>query len=424
MKKFIFIPLFIFLLSVDGISGSKIILIKVNGVIAPPAKAYILNSIKLAEKEDAECLIIQMDTPGGLDKSTRMIIKGILASEVPVVLFVAPSGARAGSAGVYIAMACHVVSMAPGTNIGAAHPVTMGLTTDSTNISMEKATNDAAAFMRSLAEMRNRNVEWAEKSVLESISATEKEALKENVIDFLADDTEDLIRKLNGFQVTIDNDSLILNTEEPQIIEEEMSWNLKLLDVISDPNIAYILMLLGIYGLMFELYNPGSILPGVVGVISIILAFFALQTLPVNYAGLFLIIFSMILFILEVKIISHGLLTIGGIVSLILGSIMLYDSPLPYLRVSWSVIIPTVIFTALFFIFAIGLGIRAQKKKVSTGYEGLIDETGVAMTNIKETGKVKVHGEIWFAYSDEKIKKGEDIKVIKMNKLKLKVKKI
>lgn len=424
MKKYlaIFLICFFFL---PAFAGSKVLLIKIDGVIGPPAQEFILNSIEKAEDNGVECLIIQMDTPGGLDKSTREIIQGILASRVPVVLYVAPSGSRAGSAGVYIAMACHVVSMAPGTNIGAAHPVALGMgSPDSADVSLEKATNDAAAFMRSLAEMRNRNVEWAEKSVRESISSTEKEALESNIIDFISVDINDLLKKLNGLEVEIEEETFILETAYAEVIEEDMPWNLRILDIITDPNIAYILMLLGMYGLMFELYNPGSILPGVVGVISIVLAFFALQTLPVNFAGLILILFSMILFILELKIVSHGMLTVGGIISLILGSIMLFDSPLPYLRVSWTVIIPAVILTVLFFAVAIGLGLRAQARKVSTGYEGLVDEEGVAITDIKETGKVRVHGEIWKACSDEKIKKGDEIKVVKMEKLKLTVKKI
>ena len=288
----------------------------------------------------------------------------------------------------------------------------------------EKATNDAAAFIRTISEKRHRNVRWAEEAVRKSISITETEALKDSVIDLIAGSVHELLEKVDGRSVDINGSKVILETRGAEIVEIEMDWKYKILNILSDPNIAYILFMLGVYGLLFELYNPGSIAPGVIGVISIILAFYSLHTLPINYAGLALIIVGIILFLLEIKITSYGLLTIGGVISLLLGSIMLIrsDSALEFIQLSWGIIIPTVLCTAAFFVFAIGMGIRAQRKKPTTGIEGIVGEMGEAITNLDPDGQVRVHGEIWKAVSSEgKVKAGSKIKVERIESLQLTV---
>lgn len=399
--------------------------ITLDATINPATADYIHVSIQRAKEQNAECLVIRLNTPGGLLKSTRVIVTDLLAAPLPIVVYVAPAGSQAASAGTFITLAAHIAAMAPGTNIGAAHPVGMqGAEKDS--IMNEKATNDAAAFIRSISEKRKRNVQWAEEAVRKSISLTENEALKQRVIDVVAPSVAALMDSLDGRNVDIEGVSRALRTKGADIKEFEMDWKHKLLDLLSDPNVAYIFFLLGIYGLMFELYNPGSILPGVVGVIAIIIALYSLHTMPINYAGLALILFGIILFIAEIKITSYGLLTVGGIISLALGSIMLIesDSSLEFIRISWSVIIPAALITTGFFAFAVGMGIRAQQRKPTTGIEGLIGETGEAITVLNPTGQVRVHGEIWKAMSDEgKITSGTQIVVTSIDNLTLHVKK-
>jgi membrane-bound serine protease (ClpP class) len=362
-----------------------------------------------------------MDTPGGLDASMRSIVKDILSSPVPVVIFVYPSGGRAASAGAIISLASHVIAMAPSTNIGAAHPVAMGQG-DMDEKMADKVTNDAAAYARGIAKQRGRDVDWAEKIVRESISSTAEEALELGVVDLIASDLDDLIRKLDGRVVKIDGEERALATRDAVRVEVSPSVRERILAKISDPNIAYLLLLLGIFGIFFELQNPGAIFPGVVGGIAILLAFFALQLLPVNFAGLALIILAIIMFLLEIKVPSGGLLTVGGIASMLIGSIMFIDSPLPFMRVSFAVIVPAVIFTALFFVFAVGMGIKAQKKKVTTGETGIIGEIGEARTDIGGTGSVFVHGEYWNANSDERIPANSKIQVVAVDGMTLKVK--
>ncbi len=425
MRK-IFLLFIIFVSTLWAQEQPRVYLLTLNGVVNPVASDFIHHGIEVATREGAECLIIQMDTPGGLMKSMRQIVKDILASPVPIVVYVAPSGSRAGSAGVFITYAAHIAAMAPGTNIGAAHPVNMGIGKDSTQQTMmEKVTNDAVAYIRSIAEKRHRNADWAEKAVRESASIPAREALKLHVVDVLADNVDSLLAWMDGKEVEVLTGKKTLHTRNAKIVPMEMSWRLKILNVISDPNIAYILLLIGIYGIFFELYNPGTILPGVVGGISLILAFYALHTLPVNYAGLLLILFSIILFIAEIKIPSYGLLTVGGIVSLTLGSLMLFDSSVPFIQVSWKVILFAVILTTLFFLFAVGMGIRAQRRKAVTGSEGLIGEEGEAVEAFRKgEGQIMVHGEIWKAQSEEKILKGDKVVVTEVKGLKLIVKKV
>ncbi len=399
--------------------------IKIDGAINPVAAAFIHRSLETAGNEKAECLLMHLNTPGGLLTSTRMIVSDILESPVPVVVFVSPGGAHAGSAGVFVTLAAHVAAMAPGTNIGAAHPVNLQGQIDS--IMNEKATNDAAAFIRSIAEKRKRNLQWADEAVRSSISITEQEALDKQVIDLVAKNTRELLEKIDGRVIEVNTGTKTLHTKDAVVKTLAMGTTEKILDIISDPNIAYMLMLLGIYGILFELYNPGAILPGIVGVISIILAFYAMHTLPINYAGLALIIFAIVLFILEIKIISHGMLAAGGIASLLLGSMMLIrpDSGLELVSISWSVIISSIAVTTLFFLFVLGAGLKAQRLKPVTGKEGMIGEVGESLEVLNPSGTVRVHGEIWQATATAGvINAGVKVQVVDVRDLTVLVKQI
>lgn len=407
----------------NGDKGARggVLVITVNGVINPVAAEYIEKAVKKASEMKAEALIIELDTPGGLDTSMRSIVKDLVGSPVPVVVFVSPGGARAASAGVFISMAAHIAAMAPGTNIGAAHPVAVGGKMD--KVLSDKATNDAAAYIRSISEQRGRNVEWAEEAVRKSVSITETEALKKNVIDLIARDVTSLLAAIDGKVIRTSIGQRTLKTANAGLVRFETGLRHKVLNFISDPNVAYILMLLGFYGLFFELTSPGAVLPGVIGSICLVLAFYSFQTLPVNYAGLLLIIIGVVLFILEIKVTSYGMLTVGGIVSLILGSLMLFDSPLPFFKLSLSVIIPAAFVTALFFALSVRLAYRAHKNKVVTGIEGLIGLEGTAKTDINaDGGSVFVHGEFWSAYSDALISEGERVVVEELKGLRVKVK--
>jgi membrane-bound serine protease (ClpP class) len=396
--------------------------ITVDGVINPVSAEFIQKSIHKANEKKYEALVIELDTPGGLDASMRSIVKEMIGSEVPVIVFVSPSGSRAASAGAFITLAAHIAAMSPGTNIGAAHPVGIGEKMDKTMT--EKATNDSAAYIKSLAEKSGRNVQWAEDAVRKSISSTETEALQLKVIDLITKDINSLLADIDGKKVRTVSGEKILSTRNASVVREELGLRHRILNLISDPNVAYILMLLGFYGLFFELTNPGSLFPGVIGGICLILAFYAFQTLPVNYAGLLLIILAIILFILEIKIISHGVLTIGGIVAMTIGSLMLFESPAPFMKLSLAVILPAVVMTTLFFTILIGLAYKAYKRKPITGSEGLLGSYGIADTDItREGGRVTIHGERWSSYSEDAIDKGNRIIVEEVSGLKLKVKK-
>ncbi len=430
-KKFNFLKFSFFILltlllcpAVYSVEAKKeVMVITIDGVINPVSSEFIGKSIRKANEKKVEALIIELDTPGGLDTSMRNIVKEIVGSAVPVIVYVSPSGSRAASAGVFLTLASHIAAMAPGTNIGAAHPVGIGEKMDKTM--SEKATNDASAYIKSLAESRGRNAKWAEDAVRKSISATESEALNEHVIDLVTKDVNSLLAEIDGRKVQTASGEKVLSTKNAIVLREEAGLRHKILNLISDPNIAYILMLLGFYGLFFELTNPGAIFPGVIGGISIILAFYSFQTLPVNYAGLLLIILAIILFILEIKIISHGVLTIGGIIAMTIGSLMLFESPGPFMKLSLAIILPAVIITTLFFSLTFGLAFKAYKRKPVTGSEGLVGSTGIADTDItKKEGMVSLHGERWSAYSDEPILKGESITVESVSGLKVKVRKV
>jgi len=414
--------LFLFSFSVSA-EAKPIHVITYDGIINPVSSELFATAIVQAERADAEVLIIQLDTPGGLDTSMRDIIKAMIASEVPIVVYVAPSGARAASAGVFITMAANLAAMAPGTNIGAAHPVAMGGGQIDEEMK-KKVENDAAAYIRSLAERRGRNAEWAEKAVRESVSITEKEAVKLRIVDFIADDLSDLIKKLNGQTVVTAKGKQQLSTANAEVVKNQIGLRLRILKTISDPNVAYVLMLLGITGLIAELYSPGAILPGVVGAISLILALFAFQTLPINYAGLLLIILAFVLFIAEIKIQSFGVLGFGGVIALLFGSLMLIDADVPSLRISMQVIAPSVLITALFFLFIVRAAWRSQRRRPVTGAEGLIGEIGIAQTDLSPTGMLHVHGELWRAESDEPVAAGEAAEVVEVDGLQLRVKKV
>ena len=397
--------------------------IKINDVITPAIADYISRSIEQATKEKAVCLIIQMDTPGGLDLSMRDIIKDIMNAEIPVIVYVGPSGARAASAGAIITIAADIAAMAPSTNIGAAHPVAVGGGKMDRTMA-EKVVNDAVAYVKSIAQKKGRNVDWAVRAVRDSVSIPETEALKLKVIDLIAKDLNELLEKIDGKTVEKPKGVIKLATKGLKIQELEMGFRQRFLATLSNPNIAYILMMIGLVGLYFELAHPGAIFPGVIGGISLILAFFAFRTLPVNYAGVLLIILGVFLFVAEVKIASYGLLTMGGLISLAIGSIMLFDSPAPFLRASFTVIIPTVLATAAFFIFVVAAALKAQLARPTTGSEGIVGEIGVAKTRLAPEGKVFVHGEWWNAYADEGIEPEEKVRVLKNEGLKLKVERV
>jgi len=381
---------------------------------------FILANIEEASREGRAGLIILLDTPGGLDLAMRDIAKGILNAPLPVIVFVYPAGARAASAGVIVTVAAHVAAMAPGTNIGAAHPVAIGFGGGDKTM-MEKVENDAAAYVRGIARQRGRSEEWVERAVRKSESVTAEEALKKGVIDLVAADVPELLRGIDGREVKVGGKTVVIKTQGAVVTEKKMGTRQRVLTAISDPNVAYILFLLGLAGLYFEFSHPGVILPGVVGAISLILAFFAMQTLPINYAGILLIVLGVILFIAEMKVVSHGILTVGGIISLVVGSLMLFESPDPALRVSLDVMIPSLVIITLFFVAVIVLVVRAQLRRKRTGREGMMDAEGVAVTDVDPVGKVLVKGEYWQATSVRPIKAGMPVRVISVDGLRLQV---
>ena len=396
---------------------NDIYILEVSDAISPGTAEFIKDGIESAEKDEASCIIIELDTPGGLAESMRLIIQDILGSKVPVVVFVSPAGARAASAGVMITMAADIAAMAPGTNIGAAHPVGAGGKDISGKMS-EKVINDMVAHAKSVAEKRGRNQKWVEKAIRESVSATETEALKDNIIDLIAKDTDDLIRQINGRKL---KEKGVLNLEQSEKIIVEPTLRTKILRTISNPNIAYILLMIGLAGLYFELSHPGAIFPGVIGGISLVLAFFALQTLPVNYAGILLIVLAIIFFIMEMKITSYGLLSVAGIISLLLGSLMMFKGTGPDFKLSWRVLLPTLILVSGFFVFVAGLVFRAQISKPRTGSRGLVGEIGIVKQALAPEGKVFVHGELWNAKSEQTIDENKKVRVVNVVNLMLEV---
>jgi membrane-bound serine protease (ClpP class) len=398
----------------------------VNGVIDPITAQYVDKVIQQAEQNGAQCLVIQLDTPGGADSAMRDIVQSILSSPAPVVVYVSPAGARAGSAGVFITIAADIAAMAPGTNIGAAHPV--NITGEITGTMNAKVTNDAAAYARALAERRGRNADWAEKAVRQSVSITANEAVNLGVVDLVADNLPDLLAKIDGKSVFTVSGEHTLAAKDAQIVQVSMPLPQEFLHAIVDPNIAYLLFVISIIGLIAELYHPGAIFPGVTGGICLILAFVAFGSLPVNWGGVALIVLAVVLFILDIKVAGYAL-SVGGAVAFILGSLMLF-SPLfpaspsaPTLVVSRPLVIGTTLAITAFFVFALSAGIRAQRKRVISGMQALVGATGTATSDLAPQGTVQVRSELWSAVTDgaETIQKGESIKVVAVEGVKLRV---
>jgi len=409
---------------------NKMLVATFSGIISPVAGEYLGQAITKANSGEYDGLIIRLDTPGGLDLAMRDIIKDIMASKVPVIVYVSPPGARAASAGVFIGMSAHVLAMAPGTNIGAAHPVVLGglpgiggdKDSKKTADPMEaKMLNDASAYLKSISQQRKRNVDWAIKAVTKSDSIPAEEAVKLNVADFIAADMNDLLAKLDGREIP---EMGKLSTKGDTLVNFNSTPRQKFLATISDPNVAMILMSLGAAGLLIELYNPGLILPGVVGAMSLITGFYAFHTLSANFAGVLLILLGILLFIVEIHITSYGLLAVGGVTSIALGSVMLFKgTPSMGVSVSMSVLASTIAGLLLIVAFTGWLVIRAQLRKVATGEEALAGTKGIAKSDLNPKGTVIVSGELWEAVSaDGAVKAGNDVVVVKRDGLKLIVK--
>jgi membrane-bound serine protease (ClpP class) len=395
----------------------RALLVRLEGPVSPVTAEALRLALGRADAQDYEVLILEVDTPGGLEPSMRDMVKRILASPVPVIAWVAPSGARAASAGVFVVMAADIAAMAPGTNIGAATPVNLGGPMDSTL--SRKATNDAAAFARTVAAQRGRSVAWAEKAVREAVAASETEAVELDVVDFVAATDAELLATADGRSWRRGSETRRLRVRDLPIDRIEPGFRQRLLALIADPNVAYILMMLGFYGLLFELQNPGSILPGVVGGICLILAFLALSVLPVNYAGIALIVLAVVFFLAEIKVTSHGLLAAGGVVSLVLGSLILFERGSGVGAVSWPVIAAATLSTAIFFLLIVGAGLQAQRRRVTTGRQGLRGARAVVLE--AGPGRVRMGDEIWNATSESRLEVGDEVEIIGVDGLRLHV---
>src|SRR4030043_2273846 len=407
--------------------AASIYRITVDAPVHPISSEYITRSIEKAGRDNARLLIIVLNTPGGLDSAMREIIAKILASPVPVMTYVGPGGARAASAGFYIGIASDLFVMAPGTNTGAAHPVGISITGQAMDKTMEeKITHDAASYIKTLAEKRGRNVQAAEDAVRKSLSYTEKEALEKGLIDFVAGSEEEIIAHFDGQALQrFDGETVELRLRGEAVVDIPMTARQKFLLTISNPNLAHLLLMLGLLGLYFEFAHPGAILPGVLGAISLLLAIFSFQILPINYVALLLILLAIGFFILEVKVQSFGILGGGGIIAMVIGSVMLINSPIPELQPSLNIIIPLAVGLSLIFLFLMFLVVRAHSKKAFTGKEGLVGEIGTAQTDLSPDGKVFVHGELWNAEAPEPIAKGSRVRVTKvLDSLKIRVDKL
>ncbi len=416
------------LLSGTAWGQDRVVVVEISGAINPVVAEFVSTEIEEANAAGEALIVIRMDTPGGLDTSMRQIIKSIQTSKIPVATFVAPSGSRAASPGTFITIATQIAAMAPGTNIGAAHPVNLmggGKEGASEPTPMEeKILNDASAYIRSLAEARGRNAHWAEMAVRRSVSISAEEAKKLAVIDLIAGNVDALVLAVHGREVKMTGDEKVtLATEGKEIVYHKMSPRENILDTISNPNIAYILMMIGMVGLYFELSNPGLILPGILGGISMILALYAMQTLPINYAGLLLILLGGVLFIAELNTPTFGLLSAGGVVCFLLGSLMLIDTDDPAMQISRGVLYPTLGMTVLVALGSLYLATRSARLKAVSGAEGLVGQTGVVKQALEPEGRIQVHGELWNAVCDETIAEGETVVVEQVVGLKVKVKK-
>jgi membrane-bound serine protease (ClpP class) len=419
---------FLFIASVlSAAPNEKVLHLFVNGPIHAVTSEYVTRGIDEAEKEKAALVILQIQTPGGVVDSMREIISKIVNSKVPVAVYVAPGGSRATSAGFFITLAADLAVMAPGTHLGSAHPVMFGdggEDNENSKTMMKKATEDSVAYIKTIAEKRGRNIEQSEKAVRDSISFTESEALKSNLINFIAKDVPELLRKANGMIIKrFDGSSQKLLLERPRVIAYEMTRRQRFLSMLADPNIAVLLFTIGMIGIALELYHPGAILPGIVGVISIALCFLSAQVLPINYIGAMLILFAIVLFVLELKITSYGLLTIGGITAFVLGATMLFDAPIPEMRISLKVITTTVFLILTTMAFLVFIVVKLHRKLPVTGIQGMLQEVGTAQTDIHNDGRVFIHGEIWRAVANHPISKGERVRIVSVDGLTLRVEK-
>ncbi len=414
----------IFLMLFSFSYAREIFVAQWNKPVTPVMADFIKRITKEAEEKHASAIILELDTPGGLESSMRDVIKTMMNTYVPFIVYVYPPGARAASAGAIITVSADIAAMAPSTNIGSASPVNMtGKDIDETM--KKKIINDMLAFVRAIAKEKGRNIKVIEKMITEAINLSAEEALKKKVIDVIAVDIPDLIQKIDGKTVKKNGISVKLNLKGKPIVYKELTFKEKLLTILTNPTIAYLLLMIGFYGIFFELYNPGSIIPGTVGAISLLLALYALNIISANWLGVLLIILGIVLFALEIITPTFGGLALGGVIALVLGSMILISPDSPYGDISLQVIIPIALFSAAFFLTIAYLGAKAQFRKPITGKEGMIGETGIAKTHIdKKGGKVFIHGEIWDAYSNEEIKKGEEVEVIDVKGLKLKVKKV
>ena len=405
-------------------AANQIVVVKISGAINPAVSQFVSHEIHQANEEQQALIILNMDTPGGLDISMRQIIKEIQNSHVPVASFVSPSGSRAASAGTFITIASHIAAMAPGTNIGAAHPVNMMGSNNEQETTLEKKmVNDAAAYIRSLAELRNRNSHWAELAVVKSVSISAEEAKRLHVIDLIAENVESLALAVDGRKFQTASGPMILKTAGLEIVYHKMSPRLKMLDIISNPNVAYVLMMIGVLGLYFEMSNPGLILPGVIGAVSMVLSLYAMQTLPIDYAGLLLVLLGALFFIAEIGVMSYGLLSLAGVISMFLGSTMLIDSEDPAMQISKDILYPTL---GLAIVFSIGILIfatRTRNLKKQGGADGMLGEIGIVKETLNPNGRVLVHGELWEAECEGKIMEGEHVIVDSVEGLKVRVKK-
>ena len=408
-------------------ASAAVVRITVDAPIHPVTSEYVVKSIAQADRDGADLIVLTLNTPGGLDTSMREIISAIVNAKTPVAAYVGPSGARAASAGFLIALASDVFAMAPGTSTGAAHPVSLSLAGQGMDKTMEeKVVNDAAAYVRTIAEKRERSVRMAEDAVRKSLSYTESEALAGDLIDLVAGSEEDLVARLDGRVVKrFDGSVRTLALAGRPVVERPMSFRQRFLLTIANPNLAYILLMIGLLGLYFEFSHPGAIFPGVLGGISLLLAVFAFQILPINYVGLGLILLAVILFILEIKVQSFGMLAVGGIAAMIIGSLMLVKAPIAELRPSLRIVLPVVLGVSAIVIFLLTLVIRAHARRPVSGREGMIGEVGTARTDLSPAGKVFVHGELWEAVAEEPVRAGEKVKVIEvLGGLRIKVSKI
>ena len=419
MNKY-FISFLTFFLVFTKISLADVLLIKIDSPITPVTEEFFVTALKKAEIDNYRALIVELDTPGGLVESTRKIVKEIFQSEIPVIVYVAPSGARAASAGTFILLASHIAVMAPGTHTGSAHPIALGQKLD--NKTKEKIINDLIAWATNIAEIRGRNVEFAKECIVKSKSITEKQALKLGVIDFIAKDINELLSKAHGKKVKTEKGEIVLKLKNAKVHEFKESLKFKILKILTNPNIIHLLLLLGMLGIYFELAHPGTIFPGVIGVICLILSLVGLSVIPINYAGLALLLLAGLLFFLETQIPSHGLLTIGGIISLLLGSLMLFK-PLPSeMGLSYSSLIFMSSVFALVFIGITYLAVKILRKKPVSGKEALIGKIGSALEDFETEGMITIEGEIWKAQTEVPIKKGQKVKVIAKEGLTLKIK--